>query len=187
MAKSGASKKQSMASSSMNQTGSTSPKIASSNFRAVFDDHPSYNAPTKLMIKHLKNHILFHLFNAFTDVVPVSALFKCALSTYRPMENPQEVHLNLVNDSLVILTKEKFLTSINLLIHPSIKIFTPSLSDITTALYQMGYQKPIRGVGEFKKNQLPAVWQFVCHFVIRCLSGRTGGIDNMGLKLLELV
>ena len=88
MAKSGASKKQSKTSSSMNQTGSTSPKIASSNFRAMFDVHPSYNAPTKLRIKHLKNNILFGPFDAFTDVVPVSTLFKCALSAYRPLENP---------------------------------------------------------------------------------------------------
>ena len=92
--------------------------------------------------------------------------------------------MNLVNDSLVILTKEKFLTPINLLVHPSIKVFTPSMADILSALYQMGYQKKIKGIGEFKKNQLLAVWQFVCHFVICSLFGRTGGIDNMGLKLL---
>ena len=92
-----------------------------------------------------------------------------------------------MNDSLVILTKEKFLTTINLLVHPSIKVFTQSMMDIISALYQMGYQKKIKGIGEFKKNQLPAVWQFVCHFVIRSLSGRTGGTENMGLKLLELV
>ena len=97
------------------------------------------------------------------------------------------MHLNLVNDSLVIPTKEKFITAINLPVHPSIKTFTPSMADILYALYQMGYQKKTKGIGEFKKNKLPAVWQFVCHFVIRNLSGRTGGTDSMGLKLLELV
>ena len=51
----------------------------------------------------------------------------------------------------------------------------------------MGYQKKLRGIGEFKKNQLPAVWQFVCHFIIRSFSCRTGGTKNMGIKLLELV
>ncbi|XP_023752234.1 uncharacterized mitochondrial protein AtMg00820-like [Lactuca sativa] len=68
-------------------------------------------------------------------VVPVSTLFKSAFSTYRPLENPQEVHLNLINDSLVILSKEKFLSAINLLVHPSIKIFSPSMADVTSALY----------------------------------------------------
>lgn len=51
----------------------------------------------------------------------------------------------------------------------------------------MGYQKKLKGISEFKKNQLPTVWQFVCHIVIRSLSGRTGGTDNMGIKLMELV
>lgn len=51
----------------------------------------------------------------------------------------------------------------------------------------MGYQKKLKGIGEFKKNQLLVVWQFVCHFVIRSLSGRTGGTNNMGIKLMELV
>ena len=50
----------------------------------------------------------------------------------------------------------------------------------------MGYQKKLKVVGEFK-NQLPAVWQFVCHFVIRSLSGRTGGTYNMGMKLLDII
>ncbi|KAL7616498.1 hypothetical protein Lser_V15G02342 [Lactuca serriola] len=88
---------------------------------------------------------------------------------------------------MILWSNEKFLNAINLLVHPSIKIFTPSMADITSALYQMGYQKKIKGIGEFKKNQLPVVWQFVCHFIIRSLSGRTRGTENMGLKLLELV
>ena len=109
------------------------------------------------MIKFLLNHHLFGPFDSFTDVVPLSTLFNCAFSVYRALENPEEVHLNLVNDSLVILTKEKFLTAINLLVHPSVKIFTPSMANMLYALYQMGYQKKIKGVGEFKKNQLPMV------------------------------
>ncbi|KAL7615706.1 hypothetical protein Lser_V15G03411 [Lactuca serriola] len=187
MVKSNVSKKPTKPSGSRSSNPTYSPTIASSNFRAIFDDHSLYNAPLKLMIKFLQNHPLYGPFDAFTDVVPLSTLFKCAFSAYRPLNNLQEVHLNLVDDSLVILSKEKFLNIINLLIHPSIKVFTPSMADITSALYQMGYQKKIKGIGKFKKSQLPTVWQYVCHYVIHSLSGRTGGIDNMGLKLLELV
>ena len=79
------------------------------------------------------------------------------------------------------------MNAINLLVHPSTKFFSPSIMDITTSLYQMGYHKNLKGIGEFKKNQLPTVWQFVCHFVICGLLGRTGGTDKMGLKLLKLV
>lgn len=51
----------------------------------------------------------------------------------------------------------------------------------------MGYQGKLKGVAIFKKGKLLVVWQYVFHYVIRCLSGRTGGIDNMGIPLLEIV
>lgn len=193
MVKSDISRKQSKASASSQPVGSDSatrnqsPSIASSNFRAIFNDHYVYNDSICLMIKFISNHPLSGSFDAFTDVVPLSTLFKCAFSAYRPLTNLQEVHLNLMDDSLVIMTKDKFLNAINLLVHPSNKFFSPSITDITSTLYQMRYQKKLKGIREFKKNQLPTVRQFVCHFMIRSLSGRTGGTDNMGLKLLEFL
>ncbi|KAL7616497.1 hypothetical protein Lser_V15G02343 [Lactuca serriola] len=90
MVKSGVSKKQSKASGSVNPTGSDSPTIASSNFRVIFEEQPSYNAPKKLIIKFLKNYPLFGPFDAFTDVVPISTLYKCAFSAYHPIDNPKK-------------------------------------------------------------------------------------------------
>ncbi|KAL7594601.1 hypothetical protein Lser_V15G29705 [Lactuca serriola] len=136
MVKSEISKKQSKTSASVQPTGSDSatrnqsPSISSSNFRAVFDDHPFHNELIRIMIKFISNHPLFGAFDSFIDVVPLSTLFKCAFSAYRPLNNLQEVHLNLVDDSLVILNKDKFLTAINLLVHPSTKFFLPSVTDI---------------------------------------------------------
>lgn len=141
----------------------------------------------KLMIKFLHSHPLFGAFDSFIEVVPMSVLCKCVFSTFRPSNNLQEVHLNLVNDSMVVLTKEKFLNSIHLRVLPATKFYSLSTNDVFDALYQMGYQRKLKGIGEFMKNQLLAVWQFVCHFLIRSLSGRTGGIDNMGIMLLEIV
>ena len=145
MVKSGISKKHSKTFVSVNPTGSDSasrnqiPTIASSNFRAVFNVHSFYNDSIKLMIKFLPNHLLFGPFDAFTDVFPLSTLYECAFSAYRPLNNLQEVPSHQLNDSLVILTKEKFLNAINLLVHPSTMVFTPSTTDILSALYQMGY------------------------------------------------
>lgn len=51
----------------------------------------------------------------------------------------------------------------------------------------MGSQAKLKGVIKFKKGKLPAVWQYVYHYVIRCLSGRTGGTNIMGKPLLDLV
>lgn len=133
------------------------------------------------MIKFLPKHPLYSAFDSFTEVVPMVIMSKCAFSAFRPSHNYQEIHLNLVDDSLVVLTKEKFILTINLGVLPSTKFHTPSTTNVFTTLYQMGYQKKLKGVAEFKRNQLPSVWQFVCHYVIRCLSGRTGCTNNMGI------
>ena len=141
MVKSGISKKQAKASSSAQPAGSDSatrnqsPSIALSNFRAIFDDRSSYNEYIRLMIQFIKNHPLAGPFDSFTDVVPISTLFKCDFSTFHHLKNLQEVHLNLVDDSLVILTKDNFLNAINLLVHPSTKFFTSSVTDIINSLY----------------------------------------------------
>ena len=76
MVKSGISKKQSKASGSARPTGSETiikdhtPSIASSNFRAIFEDHLSYNEALRLMIKFLPMHPLYGAFNLLTKVVP---------------------------------------------------------------------------------------------------------------------
>lgn len=177
MVKSGISKKQSQASGSAQPTGSESaarnqfPSISFSNFRAIFKDHPSYNDAICLVIKYISNHPLFGAFDSFTDVVPQSTLFKCAFYAYRPLNILNEVHPNLIDDSLVVLTKEKFLSAINLRVLHGTKLVTPSVNDIITTLYEMGYQKKLKGIIEFKKKKLPAIWQLLCHFIIRSLSG----------------
>lgn len=87
----------------------------------------------------------------------------------------------------MVLTKDKFLSSINLKVLPSRKFYSPSTTDVFFALYPMSYQKRLKGVGEFKKTKLPAIWQFVCHYVIRSFSGIIEGTDNMGKKHLDIV
>lgn len=154
MVKSGISKKQSKTSAYVQPTGSDSdtrnqsPSFASNNFRAVFDDHPFYNESIRIIINFISNHPLFGPFDSFTDVVPLSTLLKCAFSAYRPLNKLQEVHLNLVDNSLLILNKDKFLTAINLLVHPSTKFFSPCVTYILSSLYQMGYQKKFKGIRE---------------------------------------
>lgn len=193
MVKSGVSKKQSKAFGSARPTGSETtikdqtPSKASSNIIAIFEDYPSYNDAIRLMFKFLPKHPLYGAFNSFTEVVLLPTLFKCTFYAFCPSHNLQVMYLNLVDDSLVVLTKNKLLEAISLRVLPSIKFCSPSLNDVISTLYQMGYRKKLKGIKELKKNQFPMVWQFVCHFVIISLSSRIGGINNMGIKLLEIV
>lgn len=51
----------------------------------------------------------------------------------------------------------------------------------------MGYQSKFKGVSKFRKGKLSAVWQYVCHYVIRCLSRRTRGTHSIGKPLFDIV
>lgn len=62
-------------------------------------------------------HPLFNAFDSIADIVPVSSHYKVVFSTYRPIEDITNVHLNLIVDSTTILTKTMFLEDINLQIH----------------------------------------------------------------------
>lgn len=73
---------------------------------------------------------------------------------FRLSHNLHEVHLNLIDDSHVVLTKTKFLEAINLRVLTSTKFYSTSPNDFISTLLQMGYQMKIRGISEFKKNQL---------------------------------
>lgn len=153
MVKSGVSNKQSMALASVKPIGSNStlrnqsPTSASSNFRVVFEVHPTYNDAIKLLIKFIQSHPLFGAFDSFMDVVPLPTLLRCDFSAFLPNHNSQEVHLTLIEGSMVVLTKSKFLEATNLRVPPNTQFCNPSTADIITTLYQMGYQKKIKGIG----------------------------------------
>lgn len=88
---------------------------------------------------------------------------------------------------MATLTKAKFLDSINLRV-PSNTIFkSPSNEEVFKALYQMVYQSKLKGIADFKKEKLMVVWKFVCHYLIRCLSGRTSDTNSMGKQFLDLI
>lgn len=173
MVKFGILKKQSKALGSAHPTGSDSiikdltSSIAPNSYRGIFEDHQSYNEAIKLMMKFLPAYLLFGAFDSFKEAFPLVIHYKWALSAFRPSHNPHEVPFNLVDDTLVVPTKEKFTYSINLRILPSMKFYTPSSIDVFSALYQIGYKEKLKGVGEFKKSKLNVIWQFVFHFVIK--------------------
>lgn len=87
------------------------------------------------MIKFLPTHPLSRAFDSFNDVVSQEVMFKCAFSTFRPHDKTHEVHLNLIDDSLVVLTKDKFLSTINLRVLPSTKFNSPSTTNVFSTLY----------------------------------------------------
>lgn len=187
MVKLGVSKKQAKPTTYSSTIKNTGPSIASSNYKAILNDHNHYNEAIKLMIRYLPKHPHFGPFDVIIDVIRMPFFFKCVFSTYIPEEDLDQICFKLANDSMVVLTKSKFLDAINLRVMSSNVLNKPSNDDVFKVLYKMRYRKRLKGVADFKKGKLPTVWQFVCHYLICCLSGRTGGTGAMGKQLLDLL
>lgn len=115
------------------------PTIMYSNYHGVFNDSDKYDASIKLMLWFQKKHILFGQFDAFTDVILISIMFKCVFSAYRPEEQHDQVKFQLTNDSTESLTKNKFIPAINLRQLAIIEFKPPSNDKVFRVLYRMGY------------------------------------------------
>lgn len=157
------------------------PSIGASNYIAIVQDYDHYDQTINLIIQYMPKHPLFNAFNSVEYLVPLSVIQKGVFSTQRPSEDLEQVHFKLVNDSTAILTKKKFLDTINLRIPVKTVFKNPSNEENFKYVYKIGYQSKLKGVADFKKSKLPTVWQFLC------LSGRTGGADVMGKHILDIL
>ncbi|CAI9264800.1 unnamed protein product [Lactuca saligna] len=119
-----------------------------------------------LMLWFQKKHILFGQFDAFTDVILISIMFKCVFSTYRPEEPHDQVKFQLTNDSTESLTKNKFIPAINLRQLAIIEFKPPSNDKVFRVLYMMGYLSNLKGVADFRKGRLPTIGKYFCHYII---------------------
>lgn len=72
----------------------------------------------------------FNAFNSIVDVVPLSVLYKCVFSAYRPIQDHEQIHFKLADDSIAILTKKKFLNRINLRVPTTTVFKNPSNEDV---------------------------------------------------------
>lgn len=61
----------------------------------------------------------------------------------------------------------------------------PSMDEDFRVLYKKGYQCKPNGIANFKKGKLLAVWEFLCHYIIRCLSGTNRGADQMSKQFFD--
>ena len=59
--------------------------------------------------------------------------------------------------------------------------------DLSAFLMEIGYEDSPPNMGDIKKAKFPASWHMAVHFVLRCLSGKTGGTDAIIKDLLRLL
>ena len=52
---------------------------------------------------------------------------------------------------------------------------------------EMGYQPPLTKISDFKKSRLPRLWNFLFGIFLRCLNGRTIGLDKGRMEVYAMV
>lgn len=163
------------------------PTISLSNYRGMFQDHDLYDEPIKIMNKFMDKHLLLNAFNSVADIVSLSLVFKCVFYAYRPRDDPKILNFILADDTMVMLSKAKFLSSINLRVPLNTSFKGPSNRDVFKALYRMCDPSKLKCIADFEKAKLLVVWQFVCHYLIRCLFSKTDDTDSMGKQFLDIL
>ncbi|KAI3499751.1 hypothetical protein L1887_35560 [Cichorium endivia] len=87
----------------------------------------------------------------------------------------------------VQLTKEEFVDALRLPIYNSKEMVVPSADQLVTMFYEMGYEPLLERIRTFKKNQLPDLWGYFFSIFLRCLSGRTSGLDSASVAFQGLL
>ena len=52
---------------------------------------------------------------------------------------------------------------------------------------EMGYQPSLTKISDFKKSSLPTIWNFLFGIFLRCLTGRTIGLDKGRMEIYVMV
>ena len=99
--------------------------------------------------------------------------------------------LKLINGDDSLLTKDIFVSALgghqNIPKLPPVYELFPTDAQLSTFLEEIGYDEYSPNMGDIKKAKFPAAWHMAVHFVLRCLSGKTGGTDAIVKDLLRML
>ncbi|KAI3708561.1 hypothetical protein L2E82_37806 [Cichorium intybus] len=87
----------------------------------------------------------------------------------------------------VQLTKEKFTEVVHLPVYNSKEMVVPFAEQLVDMFNEMGYEPQLEKISTFKKNQLPDLWRYFFSIFLRCLSGRTSGLDSASVAFQSLL
>lgn len=83
------------------------------------------------------------------------------------------------------LIKKQFAQILNL---PSLgNIYEFSTDQVIHMFNEIGHQHTLVNISSFKKSSLPYIWSFLFGIVLRCLTGRSSGIDKAKLKVYSVM
>ncbi|KAL7592159.1 hypothetical protein Lser_V15G33908 [Lactuca serriola] len=142
-----------------------------------------YHEELKMLIVALKSSVLSKaMFNSF--FTPLSWLSQAG-STATYSKALDAVTFNLVTDKKVRLSKKLFCQILDIPNSPRYVNFT--FPQIVHMFNEMGHQPQLSKISDFKKLGLPSVWNFLFGIFLRCLTGRTVGLDKGRMEVYAMV
>ena len=163
--------------------------FASNNFQADFS-LPNYDQDVQIMAAILRSSDLNVYFQCSSTHTPIRYITK-AYTTASFDKETDSLSFKLVDESSVTVTKLKFISALGGLqsipeLPPMYKPL-PTDDDLYTFLVEIGYEDSPPNMGDIKKAKFPAPWHMAVHFVLQCLSGKTGGTNAIVKDLLKLL
>ncbi|CAH1424597.1 unnamed protein product [Lactuca virosa] len=158
-------------------------RVASCNLRADLGLE-KFDPTLHIMIEFLKSHPI-HKPLTKSVKFPLSIIHMAyCTAVYNSKEDYIEFNIN--KDHTTKLCKVEFLKAIGLPESTEKRtLYEPTNEELFDVFDQMGYLPPrLEMTPNFKKGKLPAMWQFLGHIILRCLTGKTGGTDTLSRALL---
>ncbi|KAL7607644.1 hypothetical protein Lser_V15G16187 [Lactuca serriola] len=108
-----------------------------------------------------------------------------AASTASYNHTADVITFNLVNNKRVKLSKNLFVEFLEIPNNPP--FVKPVNSQIIHMFNEMGHQPELEKISDFRKSGLPCIWNFLFGIFLRCLTGRSVGLDRGRVEVYAMV
>lgn len=142
-----------------------------------------YKEHLRVLIHILSRHKLARAFFDPAPEIPVSLIEKTVMSA-KKVQNTYTI--TLIDGKEVPLDKKVFAAALHLPYHEA-QFDHPSPHQLETMIYKMGYAYKLVKLYQLSKGNISPLWKCLIHYMIKCLTGTTGGTDQLSKRLLELL
>ncbi|KAI3499621.1 hypothetical protein L1887_35425 [Cichorium endivia] len=156
--------------------------IAISNLQ-LSDDLKAYKPHLQVLIHVLSRHTLAKAFFHPPPSIPLSLLQETVSSATKCASG---YGICLHNDHRVVLDKNTFAKALNLPYHTS-NFDQPSDNDLRFMIYNMGYMYDFPKLFHMSKGHISPLWKCLIHYIIKCLTGKMGGTDQLNKRLMTVL
>ncbi|KAI3523724.1 hypothetical protein L1887_02074 [Cichorium endivia] len=94
--------------------------------------------------------------------------------------------ITLPNNHRVVIDKKLFAEALHLPYHTS-TLDQPSDGDLMTMICKMGYLYHLTKLFHMSKGHISPMWQCLIHYIIKCLTGKMGGTDQLNRRLMGVL